>query len=71
MFEVVAEGHATIDEHGDVVLALKPVGDCVHCFEDGTPVYPHDAHETLDAYVARQEADLIREALAIAKERDR
>lgn len=72
MFEVVAEGHATIDDKGDVTLTLKPVDDdCVHCFDDGTPVYPHDEHETLAAYRARQEADLIREALAIAKERDR
>lgn len=41
---------------------------CVHCFDDGTPVYPHDEHETLAAYRARQEAALIREALAIYKE---
>jgi len=45
--------------------------DCVHCFDDGTPVYPHDEHETLPAYRARQEAALISEALALYKERDR
>jgi len=51
-----------------VTLPPAPVRDCVHCFDDGTPVYPHDEHETRAAYIARQEAALIREALDLYKE---
>lgn len=63
---------AEYNRTGDVNdLFPNSTPECVHCFDDGAPVYPHDEHETRAAYVARQEADLIREALAIAKERDR
>lgn len=43
------------------------MSECVHCWDDGTPVYPHDEHETREAYMTRMETDLIREALALAR----
>ena len=69
----LCHGHDVFPDHActDLCSHSNCCFPCVHCFDDGTPVYPHDEHETLPAYVARQEADLIREALALTKERDR